>query len=129
MRNFGTFIRDVIRKPPVIFPWIALFHVVMLAYVLWIFHTEPLFSVGWLQPLWMLGYTVCWLFVCDMRRWAAYGYMLLTSVNLLLYAFSGDVILRDLYTSALLLIDAGFCVFIMIYFRRIHTPVPAKQKG
>ncbi len=118
MRSFRTFIEDVIRKPPVIFPWVALFHVVMLGYVTWLFHADPLFSAGWLQPLWLLGYTVCWIFICDLRRWAAYGYLLLTSANLLLYAVCKDLVAREIYTSSLLLIDVGFCFFILFFFRR-----------
>lgn len=120
MRSFKTFIGDVIRKPPVIFPWVALFHVVMLGYVIWLFHTDPLFSPGWLQPLWLLGYTVCWIFICDLRRWGAYGYLLLTSANLLVYALSKDHLAREIYTSSLLLIDVGFCFFILFFFRRFR---------
>ncbi len=119
MRSFN-FIRDIIRKPPVIFPWVALFHVVMLAYVTWLFSTEPMFSAGWLQPLWMLAYTVCWIFICDLRRWAAYGYILLTSVNLLLYVLCKDVVAREMYTSSFSLIDVGFCFFVLFFFRRFN---------
>ena len=55
-----------------------------------------------------------------MRRWAGYGYLALTSVNLLLYAALQDVVAREIYTSSLLLIDVGFCFFILFFFRRFR---------
>jgi hypothetical protein len=97
------------------FPLVALFHIIMLAYSIWNAHTEPLSSIIWLQPLWMVAYTISWLFVCDLRRWAAYSYMILTAVNLTLFA----VHITD-YGSALFLMDIVFSFFILVYIKKFE---------
>ena len=61
-----NFIIRILKKPPVIFPWVALFHIGILLFSVYLFSSEPIDA--WVQPLWMLAYTVCWLFVCDMKR-------------------------------------------------------------
>jgi len=120
MRAFRTWLRDIVRKPPALFPYVALFHLFLLVYITWLYHAEPFPSVSWLQPLWMLGYTICWLFVCDLRKWAAYGYLLLTAVNLSLQFFVHDPVQKDLLVSPLLLIDVAFCFFVLFFFRRFR---------
>jgi hypothetical protein len=119
MRSPARFFTDIIRKSPFMFPWVALFHVLMLGYILWLYHAEPL-SLVWLQPAWMLAYTACWLFVCDLRKWAGYSYLALTSLNLALNYFIQDQAEKDIYVSALLLIDVGFSFFVLFYFRRFE---------
>jgi hypothetical protein len=118
MRGFRSFVGDIIRKPPFLFPWVALFHIVLLGYTIWLYSSEPLWSAGWLQPLWLLAYTICWIFICDLRKWAAYGYIFLTSVDLLFYFFIPDPGERELYGSVLFLVNVVFCFFVLFFFRR-----------
>lgn len=113
----GPFFRRIIQKPPVLFPLLALFHIAMLVYSIWNASSEPLTSMIWLQPLWMVGYTVSWLFVCDMRKRAAYLYLGLSLTNLILFATH-----KNDYTSALFLMDIVFSFFILVYFRRFGAP-------
>lgn len=120
MRSVKVFVGDIIRKPPVMFPWVALFHLVMLGYLIVLYSGEPLTTAGWLQPLWMLGYTVFWIGVCDLRKWGAYGYLGLTIANLLIYATTKNVLAREIYTSSLFLIDAAFSFFVLLFFRRFR---------
>jgi len=120
VRDFKAFIKDITHKPPYLFPWVALFHLVMLFYSIWNFRTEPFPSLGWIQPLWMLGYTVFWFFVCDMRKWAAYGYLGLTMLNLILYFSLKNSLDSALYVSSLFLVDVFFSFFILFFFRRFE---------
>lgn len=98
------------------FPLVALFHVAMLLYSIWNASSEPLSSIIWLQPLWMVGYTISWLFVCDMKKWAAYTYIALALIDLILFATH-----QTDYTSALFLMDIVFAFFILVYFRRFSN--------
>ena len=112
--------KRILTKPPMLFPWVALFHITMLGFIVWLYRDVPVMSLAWLQPLWLLCYTICWLAICDLRRWGAYGYLALTSINLILYATVSNAMLKELYTSPLFLIDVVFCLFILFYFRRME---------
>jgi hypothetical protein len=105
-----------IKKPPVMFPLVALFHIVLLAYNIYDASSEHITSLYWLQPLWMLAYTIAWLFVCDMRRWAAYTYIAITTINMAVHFFVKD----ELYHSSLFLIDAVFAMIVMAYIKRFE---------
>ena len=119
MRSLKTFIADVTKKPPLLFPLVALFHIVLLVYTIWAERNVPLFAIEWLQPLWMLAYTAFWLYVCDMRRWAAIGYLVTTSLNLaLLLALKGEQ--RELITNALFPIDVLFSFFVLFFYKRFQ---------
>jgi len=114
--NFNRFI----KKPPVLFPLVALFHIVMLGYSIWNYHTEPFPSIGWVQPLWMLCYTISWIFVCDMKRWAMYVYMGLTTLNLILRVYVTSPTLRSDFTDTLFPLDILFTFFLMVYYKRFE---------
>ncbi len=101
-----------------VFPLVALFHVGMLVYTVVQFTGEPFPSAIWVQPLWWLAYTVSWIFVCDMKRWAALVYIALTTLNLILRFVVKDTIWLNDFTDALFPADVLFTFFVMFYFRR-----------
>lgn len=102
-----------------IFTWVALFHVLATVYTIWLYHTEPFPSVSWIQPLWMVVYTISWIFICDMRRWAAYSYVFLTSLSLLLrFLLKMNATEISLYSSVLFPVDVMFSFFVLYFFRR-----------
>lgn len=109
-----SFVERFIKKPPVLFPLVALFHIGLLVFSIYNASTEPLSSLIWLQPLWMLAYTFAWLFVCDMKRWAAYAYIGVTTLSLLLHFLAKN----ELYHSDLFLLDAIFAMIVMAYIKR-----------
>ncbi|XZF12485.1 hypothetical protein ACTHGU_11890 [Chitinophagaceae bacterium MMS25-I14] len=119
MRDLKTFTKDIISKPPMLFPWVVLFHIAALVISLWINHTEPFGTIAWLQPLWMLCYATAWIFICDLKKWAAYLYLLFSMTDLVLYILKlkthGDY---DLYLSALFPANVLFCFFVLFYFKR-----------
>jgi hypothetical protein len=113
-----TFIRRIITRPPQLFPWVALFHIVQLCYSIWLFHTEPFPSKGWVQPLWLLCYTFSWVMSCDLKRWAAYSYTGLTALNLLLHFVIPGHNDKEILTNALFPADILFTFFLMFYIKR-----------
>lgn len=94
------------------FPLVALFHIVLLLFSVYNASSEPLGSLIWLQPLWMIAYTLVWVFVCGMKKWAALAYILLTVLNVLLHFFT-----HDLYVSSLFLMDVVFSMILMAYYK------------
>lgn len=94
------------------FPLVALFHIVMLGFSIFNASTEPLSSLIWLQPLWMVVYTIAWVFVCGMKKWAALAYIIFTVLNVTLHFLAGD-----LYVSSLFLMDVVFSMILMAYYK------------
>jgi hypothetical protein len=112
-------IKRFIQKPPMVFPWVALFHIAMLAFSIYNYADEPFPSIGWLQPLWMVGYTAAWIFCCDMKRWAALVYMGLSSVNLLLIYLERQGLVPFNYLGPFFPMDVLFTLLLMYYFRQM----------
>lgn len=123
-RDIGVFLRDVIRKPPTPFPYIAGFHVLMVLYVFIYWWGLPI-SYYYIELLWTFGFTVSWLYICDMKRWACYSYVGLTIANIVLFLISRNmteskmVAFEQAYISALLLPAIIFCLIILAYFKKI----------
>lgn len=112
----------IFKDPPVLFPLVMLFHLFLLLYaaaqfigqgVLW---TEA----GIIDTAWHLVYFSCWLFVCDMRKWAATGYMIFTAINLLLqFALKHQPVWHDAGIT-LFPIDVLMTAFLIFYYKRFH---------
>jgi len=114
-----SFIKRLWSKPPQLFPLVALFHIgILLFYLYSDLIIEPVTSGLWIQPVYMLLYTVSWIFICDMKRWAAYAYIALTTLNLLLRFFVKDRFIIDAFTDVLFPADMLFTFFVMFYFKR-----------
>ncbi|MBA3829273.1 MAG: hypothetical protein H0X33_10080 [Taibaiella sp.] len=117
MRNLKTFFQDVTHKPPLLFPLVALFHIVLLVYVFYSNITEPYL---WVQIIWMLAYTISWIYVCDMRKWAALTYLSLTAINLILYFVLKTQSMRDIYISSMFILDVLFSFFVFFFYKRFE---------
>jgi hypothetical protein len=109
-----NFLKRITSKPPILFPMVALFHVGLLLYNIYTFADEPL----WTQMFWLLSFTISWIFVCDMKQWAAMVYIGLTTLNLMLRFFLKSEISLSNYTDALFPADVLFTFFLMFYFKR-----------
>lgn len=120
MRNFRVFINDVARKPPFIMPFIGVAHILWLLWAIWGNRYFPIISMPWLQVIWLIAYIVCWVAACDLRKWGALGYILLTLLNVSLYLLIKDVYHRDMYVSNLFLLDGMFSFFLLYFFKLFH---------
>ena len=123
-RDIGVFLRDLLRKPPAPFPYIAGFDLLMIVFVLLFWWGEP-FTYYYVELLWTLGFAFCWIYVCLLKRWAAYGYLGLTLANVVLFLVSMQMdgferdIFQKSYISALWLPALLFSFFILFFFRRL----------
>jgi len=118
MENF--FLKRIISKPPVFFPWVALFHFFILAYSIWSYAEFPFPSEYWIPSLWLLVYTTCWLFLCDLKRWAAWLYGGLTILNICLHyalKYQSDI---AIYTPPFLVLYILFSVLVLLYYKKLE---------
>lgn len=111
-----SFFRRITRKPPLLFPLVALFHVGLLVYYLFTLFPEPL----WVQLLWIAMFTFAWIFVCDMKKWAAWLYVGITTLNLGLRLVLKSPADLSNFTDTLFPADILFSFFVLFYFRRFE---------
>ena len=114
------FIKRVWTKPPILFPLVALFHLLMLFYSIWNYREFPFPSESWISTAWILSYTICWIFICDLRHWALLTYIGLTALSVILQftlKFRSEV---DLYTPTFYIIYILFCVFLVFYYKKFR---------
>lgn len=112
------FFKRAWNKPPIVFPLVALFHLVIVLHALWTFSDLLVADYhSWLYPGVLLLYLVLWLFVCDLRKWAAYVYILLMLADVLSYFYVPSA--RD-YAGVLFPANIIFAVLILVYFRKFE---------
>jgi hypothetical protein len=120
LRNTKEIIKDIVRKPPMLFPLVALFHVLWFAWTIWDDRHEPFPDMAWLQVLWLAGYTIFWLAACDLRKWGALGYIMLTILDSSIFLAVRYHKLPFEYISNLCLIDGLFSFFLLFYYKRFN---------
>ena len=118
MRDIKAVFIDIIKKPPMLFPLVGLVHVLWLVWTIWDDRSAPFPGIEWLQVLWMAAYTVFWIAACDLRKWGALGYIVLTLINASLYLAIRNGHLSIMYMSNIFLIDGLFSVFLVFYYRK-----------
>ncbi|PQJ10953.1 hypothetical protein CJD36_013360 [Flavipsychrobacter stenotrophus] len=119
MRDLKTFFKDIITKPPVVFPLVALFHVVLLLWTVYSLVQQPGTSTE-ISVLWMLAYTTLWLATADMRKWGAMGYVVVTVVGIVIFLNAKQQYTWIQYETPMFISDMLFCFFIMFYFKRFR---------
>lgn len=114
-----NFFKRIIKKPPVAFPLVALFHIGLLGYMLFKDITVPE-DMLWAQTLSVALFTICWLFVCDMKKWAALTYMGLATTNLIARMIVTDPMIEVYYLNALFPVDVLLTMIIVLYFKKFE---------
>lgn len=118
----NNFFSRIVRKPPVFFPLVALFHVVMLLAAIWQFGSQ-----GDLQSregltttfVWLI-YGILWLFICDMKKWAAIAYVICSLAGLCFqFLLPKGSIWYDIGT-VIFPFDLLMIVFLMFYYNRFE---------
>jgi hypothetical protein len=120
LRSTRQFFIDIVKKPPVLFPLVALFHVLWLIWTIWSDRYLHFPDLALLEVCWMIGYTVFWIVACDFRKWGALGYFALTLVNTCIYLAVRNGKLPAGYESNMFLLDGLFSVFLLIYYKRFN---------
>lgn len=119
LRDFKVFISDIFRKPPVLLPLVALFHVLWFMVMLWSVITA--YSAGTAENAgWMLLYTIFWIGVSDLRKWGAIGYILLTVVSILVWYVPYLDGKSSSHVSPMFLVDIVFSFFALVYYKKFR---------
>ena len=120
MRTPIRFIKDISTQLPLLFPMVALFHLFYLCQTVYSCIAEPFPSLIWLQSVYALLYAFFWFMVCDLRRWASWGYIGVTCVNIALMVFLRQKHNGELFYASLVPADALFVFFILYYYKRFR---------
>ena len=120
MRNVKNAITDLVRKPPMLFPFIALFHVLFIFWIVWSDRNAPFPGIEWLELVWMTGYTLFWLAACDLRKWGAQGYIVMALLNTGLFLAARNRMISTSYVSNMFIIDLLFSFFLVYYYKIFH---------
>lgn len=126
-------LKSFFTSAPIAFPMIAIFHI-------WLTISEAInyigdtsvFPIYSLRPIILLLYTIFWIGCCYMKRWAGFGYLVLTLVNVSFHLFGPPSILKQAVGDLLFLpvpVNLLFCFLILFYFKRMQTNYikPAKE--
>jgi hypothetical protein len=113
-------IKNWLRQTPLAFLLIAVFHVCVAVYSLWLYHDFSFSFYDWQFPLLTCLYAVFWLFVSLMKKWAAYSYILLTCLGLLLHFLVLPYMKVTPVEIPLFPADIIFSGIILIYFKRFE---------
>lgn len=108
-------ITRLITEPPVIFPLVALFHIVCLGYVV-ISMADVLNSpIAWINISWTIAYTITWLSATALKKIGATIYILLTMIDLVLAYFAHSL----MYTSSLVIFSLIFSIIILVFYKKM----------
>jgi len=118
MRSFKEFLNDIVRKPPLLFPLVALFHVLWLLWTIWDDRKEPM-DIAWLQVVWLAVFVFLWIEISDLRKWAAIAYFIFTLLDVSLALAAKTNIAYFFYPCNLVGFDVLFSVLILIFYRRL----------
>ena len=107
-------------RTPVIFPALAVGHLMWLLWTIWDFRTQPFPSPIWTTVAWLVAYTLAWMLAWKGLRIGAWAYLALTSANILLRYLLKDESALKFYTDALFPFDVLFSFFLLLYYKRFR---------
>jgi hypothetical protein len=116
----SNFFVRIFKKPPILFPMAALFQWIMTFIAAWMLYPVPLSEREWMGPLSLLACSIVWLFVCDMRKWAAFAYLTLTIACLLLFYFCARYSAGWYFAYAPLPFNMIMGLFVLFYYKRFQ---------
>lgn len=106
------------RKPPIAFPLVALFHAFLLVRAVYDFRNIPVPDPLWTQVIWHGCFLVAAVGMTLLRRWGAWSYLALTSINILLRFVLKNPNDISAFTDAVFPLDIVFCFLILFFYKR-----------
>ena len=109
------------RKPPVLFPLVMLFHAFLLGLHIYYNWQDFSSSLNAIQTAWYVLALFFMLFICDLQRWAALGYIALTIIGLALqFLLTKGNVWHEAGTLTLFPFDLLMTVFLLFYYKRFE---------
>ncbi|HQE11718.1 MAG TPA: hypothetical protein PLQ78_03110 [Flavipsychrobacter sp.] len=108
----------IFRQAPLLFILVAVFHIAITLFSIYLHHDLAFTFIDWQTPLLTLAYCILWVFVCTMKKWAAYSYVLLTVCSGVLQFVLVPKLELTSYDASLFPVDMVFSVIILAYFKK-----------
>lgn len=102
------------------FPLAVLFHLFLLGSAIYSFAGETMDAGMWLKIAWLALALIFTIFICDFRKWAAYGYILLSAAGLALQYFTKAHDTWHFVAQAAFPFDVIFTSLILFFFNRFQ---------
>ncbi len=117
-------IKRFFKKSPIVFPLVAIFHVLVTMHAVWLFFKIPyddgLDRGRLIDILTMMLLSVLWFFLTDLRKWAAISYVLLVIASVALHYFTSLLGEKGSLVSPFFPASLLFCFFILVYFKKFE---------
>lgn len=124
MSQSQGFLYRFFRRPPVLFPLIALFHLgLTISEAFNYIGNNDVYMAYWLIPAVLLLYTVFWSGATLYRKWAAVAYVLLTVANVSLHFFAPPSVYKQALGDILFIpvpVNLVFAFLLLFFFRRME---------
>lgn len=115
-----SFFKQIISKPPILFPLAALFHIIFTALAITTLYPVPLSETEWLRPLAMLLFTFLSVGLCLMKKFIAILYVLLSITCLALYYYFPVYNAMHIFGISFFPFNLILSLFILLYFKRFE---------
>jgi hypothetical protein len=103
---------------PILFPFAALFHIVILISSIYTLYPTPITQIDWIRPLLIFVYTSLSIFICNLNKKAALAYIILTLLTLTVAVYSGFGSDWGKFAEALVPINLIISIFILVYYKK-----------
>ncbi len=119
-----SFIFRFFKRPPIVFPILALFLAFLTVYemVNWWGDWGEVHNIYMLRPLLMLGFTTFWCVATLLKKWGAVAFIVLTVLSFSLALFGKDNMwhrsLHDVMFPGVPL-HAFMCVLLLVFFKKM----------
>ncbi|MCC6186691.1 MAG: hypothetical protein IT256_06020 [Chitinophagaceae bacterium] len=108
-------------KPPIIFPLVALFHLLMTLSAVYTLYPTPLQQIDWARPISLLVFTILAFSLCFLKKWAAIGYIILSMTCLgLLYNYPNDDSIANIVGKSNFPLSLIFSLFILLLYKKFR---------
>ncbi len=114
------YFKRIFSQLPVLFPLIALFHIALLLLALWSFHEVLADPVIYWTLTGLVIYTILWLAVCDLRKWAGTAYILLSALCIAIQFLLAKTGLWHEVTEYYFPVNALLSFFVLFYYKRLR---------
>lgn len=114
------YFKRIFRQLPVLFPLVALFHIVVLGLALGAFRDVLSDTAIRWTLVGLALYAVLWLFICDLKKWAGTAYILLTALCIAVeFLLAKDGLWHEV-TAYYFPVNALMSFFVLFYYKRLR---------
>ena len=111
-------LKQLITKPPILFPLAALFHIIISISAIITLYPTPIAQRDWLRPLGMLIFSLLSVFLCTMRKWTAIAYVSFSIISLGIIYFTQRDSPEFIFGNSFFPFNIILSFFVLLLFKR-----------